>query len=414
MIKQIISVFFAKSSVAILNLIILLVGTKQLGGDVWGQISLFVLNLSIIHTFSEMFTGTSLVYFITKQPLRKLYTAGLLWSIFCAAIISLIFYFLQNLSGELTLSTFVLSLLLSVNAFHQVILLAKEKVKLYNYLLVLQPLLLLFCLIILINVCNNNSLSSYLVALYFSLSFSLVVSIFFILKLPTTNTTVSNTIKLVDAFKNGFINQLGNLAHTLSNRFNFYLLGSTLLVGVYASATSLIESLWIIGGSISPIVLTRVANHPIHSNNARTTLALSKLSFIISSICVLLLYLIPTQVFEFVLGKDFSQTKNIMLLLSPGVLCISFSTIQSHYFSALGKQTILLWANCCGFVSTLLTAWFFINRYGIYGACYSASLSYFVQALVLFVSFKTKNKFSIIEFFSLKSDLDFLRNNENS
>lgn len=414
MIKQIISVFFAKSSVAILNLIILLVGTKQLGGDVWGQISLFVLNLSIIHTFSEMFTGTSLVYFITKQPLRKLYTAGLLWSIFCATIISLIFYFLQNLSGELTLSTFVLSLLLSVNAYHQVILLAKEKVKLYNYLLVLQPLLLLFCLIILINVCNNNSLSSYLVALYFSLSFSLIVSIFFILKLPTTNTTVSNTIKLVDAFKNGFINQLGNLAHTLSNRFNFYLLGSTLLVGVYASATSLIESLWIIGGSISPIVLTRVANHPIHPNNARTTLVLSKFSFIISAVCVLLLYFLPTQVFEFVLGKDFSQTKNIMLLLSPGVLCISFSTIQSHYFSALGKQTILLLANSCGFVSTLLTAWFFINRYGIYGACYSASLSYFVQALVLFVSFKTKNKFSIKEFFSLKSDLAFLRNSKTS
>lgn len=414
MIKQIISVFFAKSSVAIINLFILIIGSKQLGSDVWGQISLFVLNLSIIHTFSEMFTGTALVYFITKIPLRKLYTSGLLWSLVCAALISITFYYIQNLSYKLTLNTFFVSLLLSLNGFHQVILLAKEKVKAYNYLLVLQPMLLLISLVISIKVFNNHSNSSYLIALYFSFAVSLFVSTFFIVKLPSIKTTNHQTLKLSDAFKNGFINQLGNLAHTLSNRFNFYLLGSTVLVGVYASATSLIESLWIIGGSISPIVLTRVANHPIHPNNARTTLALSKLSFIISAVCVLLLYLIPTQVFEFVLGKDFSQTKNIMLLLSPGVLCISFSTILSHYFSALGKQSILLLANSCGFITTLLTAWYFINRFGIYGACYAASFSYFVQALVLLSTFKAKNTFSFSEFLSLKTDIAFLRNDKNS
>ena len=144
---------------------------------------MFVLNLSIIHTFSEMFTGTALVYFITKIPLRKLYISGLLWTLVCAALISITFFYMQILSYKLTLNTFFVSLLLSLNGFHQVILLAKEKVKAYNYLLVLQPMLLLISLVISIKVFNNHSNSSYLIALYFSFAVSLFVSTFFIVKL---------------------------------------------------------------------------------------------------------------------------------------------------------------------------------------------------------------------------------------
>lgn len=208
--------------------------------------------------------------------------------------------------------------------------------------------------------------------------------------------------------KNGLVNQLGNLAHTLSNRYNYYLIAGAALVGVYASATSLIESVWILSGSISPIILTHIANQKDESNNSSVTFLLSKISFLLSTCCVILVLFLPESFFNALLGKDFTGTKNIMLWLSPGVLAISFSSILSHYFSGLGKQKILLLANSCGLLMTLSTSYYFIHRYGLVGACYAASLAYISQALVLTIVFMKENNFKVSDLLRFKLEIGLL------
>lgn len=196
------------------------------------------------------------------------------------------------------------------------------------------------------------------------------------------------------------MNELGNLAHTLSNRLNYFLLGSASLVGIYASSTSLIEGIWIISGSVSPVILSYVANRQNASGNAGIALTLAKICFLLGVVAVGVVFLLPASLFTYILGNDFAQAKEVMLLLSPGILCLTFSSILSHYFSGLGLQKIQLGANVTGLLVTVCMAWPLIRWFGLHGACYAASLAYFVQALVLTVVFLRRNNMRLSDLFT--------------
>jgi O-antigen/teichoic acid export membrane protein len=400
--KNIISAFLSRGLLAFSNFGIFLLSSHYLGSNIFGQISLLILNVAIIQTFNEIYTGSALVYFIPKTSLLKVYSQGLLFTIVCSILLSSGFIALGKSNAEWT-HLFFLSLLISLSAFHNLLLLAKEKIRIYNFLVFFGPVLLFTTLAFQIFVLKNKTFNAYLVSLYVSFFSSLILSAFFLSKLLKNNSSGVNP-SLKDVIKIGFMNQLGNLAHTLSNRFNYYLLGSTALVGVYAGSTSLIESVWILSAALSPIVLSHVANQKDTTNNAKLSLQLAKICLFLGLICVLILILLPMSFFTFILGKDFEQSKTIMLLLSPGILFISFSSILSHYFSGLGQQKIQLSANLSGFIVTLIIGWPLINYLGIKGACYTASLAYFTQALILSLVFLKKNSISMYQLLSLKVD----------
>lgn len=419
MLKNLISSFFAKSSVAFILLAILLVQSRQLGSGVVGQVSLLILNLAIIQTINEIYTGSALVYFIPKYALARIYSFGVLWTVACILLVNSAFYVLQNVypqfnngTKDLWIHVFLLSFIAAMHAFHSVILLAKEKIKIYNFLIFFQPFLLLTVLCINVFLVNIQNVNAYIIAAYASLTISLLISTFFVVKVLGEE-TLKSRVNIRSVFQNGFVNQLGNLAHTLSNRYNYYMIGTTTLIGVYASASSLIESVWILSGSISPLILTHIANQKDSTNNSRVTLLLSKISFVLSLVCVLCVLILPEEFFTLMLGKDFTGTKTIMLYLSPGIVCISFSSIISHYFSGLGQQRVLLVANSCGLAVTLSTSQYFISHFGLIGACYSASLSYFMQSMILTIVFINQNKLKLSNLFEIRGDLQLLHPNKN-
>jgi O-antigen/teichoic acid export membrane protein len=114
---------------------------------------------------------------------------------------------------------------------------------------------------------------------------------------------------------------------------------------------------------------------------------------------------LPESFYTWLLGKDFTGAKSIMMYLSPGVLSISFSTVISHYFSGLGKQRVLLLANLSGLTVTLATCYYFISTYGTVGACYATSLSYMAQATVLTILFMMKNRLGWMSVFYFRNSL---------
>ncbi len=390
-------------------LAILLIQSRYLGSAVVGQVSLLILNLAIIQTISDIYTGSALVYFIPKHALNNIYRTGLVWTFACISVINLIFFLFQVGVKDLWMHVLMLSFLSTLHAFHNVILLAKQKIRTYNFLVFFQPAMLLLALSVCIYALQIRTVQAFVLSAYVSWGLSLLLSSWQILQLLGGGEESLTELSPLKILRNGLVNQLGNLAHTLSNRYNYYMITSTVMVGIYASATSLIESVWILSGSVSPIILSHIANQKDADNNSRVTFLLSKICFLLSLFCVLVVLVLPENFFTALLGKDFTGTKTIMLYLSPGVLMISFSSIISHYFSGLGKQRILLFANSSGLLVTLLTSYIFISRYGLIGACYAASLSYAAQALVLTVVFMKQNQFTIPQLFSFKKDLILLR-----
>ncbi|MES2761522.1 MAG: polysaccharide biosynthesis C-terminal domain-containing protein [Bacteroidota bacterium] len=413
MLKNIISTLFTKGFVAFINLAILLVSCQQLGSDIRGQVSLLIFNIAIIQIINEIYTGYILVYFIPKYSLKKIYVSGIFWAvtctILCVAVMLMLFIFFEIGSVDHWQHLIVLSLLIILHSFHMVIILAKEKIKAYNFLNFFQPALLLGTLFTMFFWFQVKTIDSYIIALYVSFSASILVStiqVAGIFKLNDHHFTLFEPKRIIE---NGFYNQLANLCHMLSNRYNFYLLGNTVLVGIYSSATSLIESVWIISGSVSPIILTYIANGKDPANNARITLVLAKICFLLSLMCVVILYFIPREFFVFLLGEDFIHVKTVMLYLSPGILFISFATIISHYFAGLGKQRILLIANSCGLLTTICVSRFLIAKDQLLGASYSACLSYFVATIILVAFFLKENKFGFLDLLRFKKDFELVK-----
>lgn len=413
MLKNIISTLFTKGFVALINLAILLVSCKQLGSDIRGQVSLLIFNIAIIQIINEIYTGYVLVYFIPKFSLKKVYTFGLIWAMSCTIICALVMYTLFKLfeigAGEYWVHMVILSFIIILHSLHMVIILAREKIRVYNYLNFFQPALLLATLLAILFFFQIKHAGSYIMALYVSFLVAIVLSSVQLLKIFKDKKPELTAFEPKEIIEKGFYNQLANLCHMLSNRYNFYLLGNTILVGIYSSATSLIESIWIISGSVSPIILTYIANDRDPENNGRITFLLSKICFLLSLFCVIILYFIPRDFFVFLLGADFIHVKTVMLYLSPGILFISFATIISHYFAGLGKQKILLIANSAGLLTTICTSYFLISRDQLLGASYAACLSYFVATVILVAFFMKENKFSLLDLMRFKKDVALLK-----
>lgn len=396
-----------------INLAILLVSSRQLGSDVRGQVSLLILNIAVIQVINEIYTGYALVYFIPKFSLKKVYLHGIIWTIactiICAIILVLLFVCFDIGIREHWIHLVALPFIIILHSFHMVIILAKEKIKEYNFLNFLQPALLLSTLLIVFFYFKLKTADSYIIALYVSFLLSILLSGIQVFSIFKNQSHDLQLFELNNIIKNGFYNQLANLSHMLSNRYNFYLLGNTILVGIYSSSSSLIESVWIISGSVSPIILTYIANSKDSTNNARITFLLSKICFLLSLFCVMILYFIPREFFVYLLGDDFIHVKTVMLYLSPGILFISFATIISHYFAGLGKQKILVIANGFGLLATVCTSHYFVSRYQLLGACYSTIISYFVAASILVIVFMKQNNFSLFDLLRFKRDFELLK-----
>jgi O-antigen/teichoic acid export membrane protein len=386
--------------VAFLNLLILVISSRWMGADVRGQINLFVLNLSLIHGVNEIYSGFTLVYFIPRFNHIKIYQFGFIWIVSFSIIISSLFFLFQSQMQVNVLHLGLIAIILSVHIFNTVFLLAKEQIKLFNLINFVQPFLLLCSLFVLLFIIKERTFNAYLIALYSSFLPALAISTFFVSKSLKANNAIQYDLRAI--LKNGFYNQLAALSHVFSNRLNFYLLSSNVMLGVFGNATSLTESIWLISSSAAPIILTRISNSDAGKNNALLTLNVAKICFLMSILFSIVLLLLPNALFVYALGKDFSSVKWLMLNLSPGILFISFATIISHFYAGNGNQKILVFANLCGFFTTLVTSAFLIQNYQLLGACYATNLSYLVASLILFIKFIRDFNFSFRDLFSLK------------
>jgi O-antigen/teichoic acid export membrane protein len=390
-----------RGAVAIALLLNLILVSHFLGSEVLGQLSLLILNMAIVHAVSEVYTGASLVYFIPRFSFSTLYQRGLLWILICVVILCSVFYFtspqIQNLWPHLLVLTFISA----IHNFHTFLLLGKENIKGYNVIVFFQPIASVLTLCGCLFLFQIRDIHASLYALYVSFGGSVLISSWFIFRLTYVN-AAKQSPAWSEVLQRGFVNQVANLAHLLSNRYNYYILAGLGLgvLGVYSSGTSLIESVWTVSAALSPLVLSKVANSVDAEAEAKMTWRLAKLSFVLSLLAMIVILFIPGSLFSQVLGKDFSQVKHIMILLSPGVLALSFSSVLSHYYGGLGQQRVLLSANIAGLIITLVFSYFLISVWGLAGACVTASLAYFMQCLMLTRTFMKGQGISMKDLFS--------------
>jgi hypothetical protein len=96
MIKLIFQSLVTKSAVAVVNFLILIISSKYLGVSSRGEISLFILNLSIVQIVSGIYTGYSIVHFVPKFNLKKILLHAVVFTLIFNSLSNTIIIFLNK------------------------------------------------------------------------------------------------------------------------------------------------------------------------------------------------------------------------------------------------------------------------------------------------------------------------------
>ncbi|MCE3260008.1 MAG: Polysaccharide biosynthesis protein [Bacteroidetes bacterium] len=408
MFRNIIQSLFTKGLVAIINFLILVVSSHYLGVSSRGEIGILILNISIIQIVNDIFTGYTLVYFVPKFDLKKIFAAGLFYTAISCSLSNSVFYVIKRHIPGFEHLSFLISLIVILNTFNCVLILGKEKIATYNFLNLVQPLLLLVGLFIATYFFKIYTFHAYIGPLLISFVLAFVVSTVVISGLIRKE-PAGKPFELKPILANGFLCQIAVLMNLFCNRYSYYLLDNNADVGLYSSASSLIESVLIISNGIAPVLLSRVANEGDNEKSRMMTVSLAKACFLASVLCVLIIACIPDSFFVFLLSDGFSNIKQVMLMYSPGILMLSFAGIISHYFSATGELKTILICNSLGFICAMILSHLLIGKYRIAGAAISADVSFTVLSVSLCVAYFIQNKLKLKDVFSLRQDFRNLR-----
>jgi O-antigen/teichoic acid export membrane protein len=380
--KAILLNFFARVSSAAFGLLVSVLISRELGAEIKGDHALFVVGVSLIHLFTNLFGGGALGYLAPRHPLSFLVKLSTSWSIVSGFACGIILWALGLLPEGFEWSILVSGVLYACWSSYVTLLLGRQQNAAYNFLQFLNPLMSAGFLWLLLFFWQK-SLWSFAYGYTLSQGITVVVSLLWVLRLSESRTDWEPR-SWKNLFTHGIFIQLANLTQFMNYRVLFYLIDEFFgraFLGVYSNALALAESVWMISKSISTVQFSKIVN--THSDaEARTiTKKYIPISGVVSFFGIALLLLIPASCFTFLFGKDFSEVSNLMVWLSPAVLALSIGNIYAHYFAGKGLNRINFYGSLINLVALVLLFFVFKNTLKEFSAPLSASLSFVITAL---------------------------------
>ena len=372
------------------NFAIVVFSSRLWGAEGRGFIALFMADLSLIAIFTNVFTNSSISYFINKLGANRLSAQAYLFSFIIAAFGGIVALCLGR--EMISLFLFIAASFSGLITFHNALFIGKQKIPYYNLITLIQPFLLLL-LMFLYNLIPELSYFSYFLA-YISTLFILVgIVIALTFKKVERYHLQFDKQAAKELWKFGWQIELSSFLQFFNYRLSYYFL--TLFtdissVGIFSIGVSISESIWIVGRSISLVQYSDVIKEGDTAHSRKGTVKASWVSFFVSIICVGMVLLLPNTVFTTIFGDEFLHVKEIILWLSPGIVALAGSTVMGNYFSAIGEPKILIIKSAIGVVATLICSLLLIKSWGITGACITNSIAYITSSVVIVVWFMMK------------------------
>jgi len=371
---------------AAITLIIMLSITQLLGAEIKGEISLLMLNITLIIMINNFVGGPSLVYLIPRMNLLQIVVPAYLWSVLAAGGMTFMLSALGQVSAPYIPVVFIISLIQSFTTVNMMVLLGKERIATHNWLSLLQLFILSVTLLASIVGFNMYTPEGYIIGLYISNTFAFLTSLVAIIPYLKPSGFSGTTKVLRELFHYGFLVQLGSTAQLLNYRLSYYLLeffasnesSGKILVGIYSTGVQLSESFWLITRSLSMVQYAHIANLKDEEASRQLTVELLKFSFLTVLFMLIPALLIPEEWYTWIVGDEFAQVKSVMYYLAPGILSFSVSGILSHYFAGVGWHRINTYASLIGLFVTVALGTILIREYQVAGAGITASIAYVV------------------------------------
>lgn len=391
--QNIIKTFFSKVLILLVNFAILTLTTNYFGLEGRGVISILMADLAIIVIFNNILGGSSIVYFMNKVGLSKLVLPAVIWIIMSSAIVAFVFSVLHTQQSYFILLP--ITLITSFLALNLLIFIGKEKILLFNIFSLLSPFLLLIFSLFFIYYFKNRTVNGYLFCYFLSQAVVFVISLIIIRPYLIKQEIGISTDIVKKSFSYGWKNELSYFIQFLNYRLSYFFIlyyEDITSVGLFSVAIVVSESIWLMAKSITTVQYSKIVNLDNPKGAIELTKKSAKLSLFATLLVLVVVALIPSEVFGFVFGKDFSTIKQLLFLLMPGILSMAVSNVYGHYFAALNQMRVLIVKSTIGLVFTVLLSIILIPLWSLKGACIVTSVSYLSSSVYLLVAFYKTNK----------------------
>jgi len=406
LLKKIAHTVFIRLLSAIVNIGIVVLTSRYLGAEGKGWYSWWILNITFTMLLSNFIGGSAIVYFASRYKSSSILIPSYVWGMVSGLLVAIFLMSIEKLDSIYFTHFAILSIIETFISIHLFIFQGKNKIAWLNWFQFLN----LFLFAGYFGVSSwlfGTGISVVLDAFYFSKVIVLLVTIVYLGRIIRTDTTIKS-LKISELFRFGLVLQIANIAQFLNYRFSFYLLEdidpSLFFLGVFSTAISVAEGIWILSKSISAVHYAEVSNSRDPEKSVNTTLKLLRLTSIIVLFGILVLLVIPSLFYTWLLGNDFKSVKNLIILLSPGIFIFSISGIVSHFFSGIGQNKFAMTASIVGLVCTITLGYCLIPIFQMQGAAIVTSISYLVSTLFLVTTFKYKYRIPLRKFIASKSD----------
>jgi O-antigen/teichoic acid export membrane protein len=377
-----------KALSTLLNFAIVLVIARHLGPHAKGDITLITTTVTFFLFVSNITGGQVLVYLVPRSQLQDLILPAYVWSLVTALLGFIILWLTDIIPHTYIVPVGIVSLLTSLLAVHQNILLARQKILSYNFLNLFPIAIQAACMVFLFYVAEFNSVDAFIYATYAAYGFTLIFSFVQVNEeIPFKDikpAAVNNTFSFI--IKHGLQYQLVEILQLLNLRFYFYVLTKQQgieYLGIYSVGISILEAVWLLSRSSQVVNYSNTANLPDKQKNTDATLKLLKTSMLLSGIALFIIALIPSQVYVFIFGEGFSQLRHSVRLLFPGIWIYNIMLVISSLYMGMGKYKPLIIANAAGALTMILCSYLLVPKFVMTGAGLAATLSFAVASIVI-------------------------------
>ena len=381
-----------KVLILLLNFAAVIFTTQMWGSDSKGFIAIFAADISLVATFSNILTNSSVSFFLKKIGHSPLATLAFLW-VFLVSAIAAVAVSLTDVSVPV-LPFFVVAVLSGCITFHSSLFLGVQKIFQYNIATMLMSALLLLFMFIFNWLLPEVGYKAYFYAQILSYSVVLLICQIFTHRIFGRIRFSFSFDTFKKAFNFGWQEELSAFMQFLNARLCFYLIGiyaDMSSVGIFSVGVTISEAIWVFSRSIALVQYSKVLKM---GDTEETWFETRRVTFItlgITAFCIAVAACVPMSVFEFVFGDGFGRSKVVILMLAVGIVANSVALVLFNYFSALGRLKILLLRSSVGLLVTLALAFVLIPMWSIDGACIVNSCSYLASSAVLVIFF-AKNK----------------------
>jgi len=406
--------------VLIISVAISIITARILGAEGKGSLALILLIPTLAITLGRIGIGHAINYYASKTSPSRLIVNSFFLSLFLSIVLIVLallsVYFFKNVFwGKVNEKILVFicflipfSLLqMHLNAVMQ----GYYKINYYNFLIISQPIIYLFILIISIIILRLGLLGA-VISWTMSLLAAFFLSVFFILK-EFKLKEISLDFKFMKQLLTfGAKAHIGNVFKDLTYRVDILIVASFLspaFVGYYVVAVTLAETIWKIPNAIGAVLLPRIAHFTKNQARIFTPIVCRRTILPVIVIC-LLVFVLGKNLIIFAFGKEFQPSVSVLVLLLPGVLAFSIWKILANDIIAQGHPIVYSFTTGLALFIMIVMDLFLIPRFGINGAAIGSSISYIVATVfVIFIYMKiTKNTLKSL-LIPLKSDFVFYK-----